>query len=90
MRTTDLNHIGETSQTRLKGSHLRHARKHYTIYISYKKRTPQQQLHLRRNIDQAQTGATKEGRIADGSQRGRQEHFAQRRIEIEGVLETKK
>ena len=90
MKTTDLHHIGETSQTRLKGSHLRYAREHYTIYISYKKRTPQQQLHLRRNIDQGQTVAIREGRIADGRQRGRQEHFAQRIIDIEGVLETKK
>ena len=53
-------------------------------------RSPQQQLHLRRNIDQGQTVAIREGLIADGSQRGRQEHFAQRIIDIEGVLETKK
>ena len=55
-----------------------------------KKETLKQQLHLRRNIDQGQTGAISEGLIFDGRQRGRQEHFAQRRIEIEGVLETKK
>ena len=55
-----------------------------------KKETLKQQLHLRRNIDQGQTGATSEGKISDGRQRGRQENFAQRRIDIEGVLETKK
>jgi len=60
----------------------------FTFHI--KKRTPQQQLHLRRNIDQGQTVASREGLIADGRQRGRQEHFAQSRIEIEGELETKK
>jgi hypothetical protein len=60
----------------------------FTFHI--KKRTPQQQLHLRRNIDQGQTVAIIEGIIADGRQRGRQEHFAQCIIEIESELETKK
>jgi hypothetical protein len=59
----------------------------FTFHI---KKKPQQQLHLRRNIDQGQTVAISEGLIADGRQRGRQEHFAQRIIDIEGVLETKK
>jgi hypothetical protein len=45
----------------------------FTFHI---KRTPQQQLHLRRNIDQGQTGAISEGIRADGRQRGRQEYFA--------------
>ena len=60
----------------------------FTFHI--KKESRKQQLHLRRNIDQGQTVATSEGMIADGRQRRRQEHFAQRRIEIEGELETKK
>ena len=58
----------------------------FTFHI--KKESLKQRLHLRRNIDQGQTVATSEGMIADGRQRGRQEHFAQRRIEIEGELET--
>ena len=55
--------------------------------LHFIKKNLKQQLHLRRNIDQAQTDATSEGIIADGRQRGWQEHFAQRRIDIEGVLE---
>ena len=49
-------------------------------------RSPQQQLHLRRNIDQGQTVAISEGIIADGRQRGRQKHFAQRKIDKKGEL----
>ena len=43
----------------------------------------------RRNIDQGQTVAIREGIMADGRQRGRQEHFAQRRIDKEGELEKR-
>ena len=60
----------------------------FTFHIT--KEPLKQQLHLRRNIDQGQTGAISEGTKANGGQRGRQEHFAQRRIDIEGVLEPKK
>ena len=41
----------------------------FTIHI--KKESLKQRLHLRRNIDQGQTVANREGRMADGRQRRR-------------------
>ena len=92
MRTTDLHCRGETSYTRhdfrVVIQDLQEKTTRFTFHI--KKEPLKQQLHLRRNSDQGQTGATSEGSIADGRQRGRQEHFTESRIDKEGVLETNK
>ena len=89
MITTDLHYREEISHKR-QGMQFETCNRRLHDESFMWKGSIKHQLHLRRNCDQGQTVAMTEGTIADGRQRGRQKHFAQHRIVIEGVLETKR